>query len=239
MSDVYLITEIFRSFQGEGEAAGWTAVFVRFSGCNLDCTWCDTEHRPFHWYTREELIYIIDAEQRVTEEVEDMIVLTGGEPLCQLDDVLLEQLLDRHSEVHIETNGTKPLPMIDPDRLMDVESGPWITWSPKDPWSYQTTPLQRVNEVKVVLPGGITETDFNGDAYFRNCWSHEMLKDLADWVEGEWPEARLSLYPVADRGIPMQVGLDMVSKHILGGDGWPGDPRWKAGVQMHKVYGVR
>lgn len=238
MSDAYLVNEVFRSIQGEGEAAGWTAVFVRFSGCNLECTWCDTEHRSFHRYDRYELQRIIDQEHQVTDDTEDMIVLTGGEPLCQLDALLLEQLLDQYSEVHIETNGTRPLPRIDSDRLVDVDSGPWITWSPKHPWKYRDTPLQRVDEVKIVLPGGITETDFSGGIYFRNCWSHEMLSELADWVNEKWPEARLSLYPVADRGVPMEMGLNMVKQHILGGSGWPGDPRWKAGVQMHKVYGV-
>lgn len=238
MDKTYLINEIFRSIQGEGEAAGWTAVFVRFSGCNLDCTWCDTKHEVNYSQSLDELLHAIEYTQHVTVDTEDIIVLTGGEPLCQVDASLLERLLDSHTDVHIETNGTRPLPPVPTDHLLDVESGPWITWSPKDPWSYKETPLQRIDEVKVVLPGGILETDFDGDRYFRSCWSHEKLTELADWMENKSPEARLSLYPVADGGQPMDVGLEMVSQHILGNDVWPGDPRWKAGVQIHKVYGV-
>ena len=115
----YRVNEIFYSIQGEGAFAGTPAVFVRFSGCNLACPWCDTDHSNFVEMTRDEL------EEAVRELLKGregaIIVLTGGEPALQLreDEPLFFGFKTR---VCIETNGTLPVPdWVD-----------WVTVSPKN-----------------------------------------------------------------------------------------------------------
>ena len=115
----YRVNEIFYSIQGEGAFAGTPAVFVRFSGCNLACPWCDTDHANFEEMTSDEL------EEAVYTMLEGrkgaIIVLTGGEPALQLrdDDPLFQGFGCR---ICIETNGTLPVPdWVD-----------WVTVSPKN-----------------------------------------------------------------------------------------------------------
>ena len=115
----YRVNEIFYSIQGEGAFAGFPAVFVRFSGCNLACPWCDTDHSNFVEMTSDELE---DAVRELLKSREGaIIVLTGGEPALQLrdDDPLFQGFGCR---ICIETNGTLPVPGW-------VE---WITVSPKN-----------------------------------------------------------------------------------------------------------
>ena len=115
----YRVNEIFYSIQGEGEFAGTPAVFVRFSGCNLNCPWCDTDHSHAEEMTRNELE---DAVRGLLAGHDGaIIVLTGGEPALQLhdDEPLFQGFASR---ICIETNGTLPIPgWID-----------WVTVSPKN-----------------------------------------------------------------------------------------------------------
>ena len=128
------INEIFYSLQGEGYHTGTPAVFVRFSGCNLKCSFCDTRH--------EEGIEMSDAE--IMAEVEKyparMVILTGGEPSLWIDEELITALHRAGKYVCIETNGTRPLPQgID-----------WVTCSPKKNGELK---LARMDEIKVVYEG--------------------------------------------------------------------------------------
>ena len=115
----YRINEIFYSIQGEGAFAGTPAVFVRFSGCNLACPWCDTDHSHAVEMTRDELEDAVRA--LLTGREGAIVVLTGGEPALQLrdDEPLFRGLFCR---VCIETNGTLPVPA-----WVD-----WVTVSPKN-----------------------------------------------------------------------------------------------------------
>lgn len=116
----YPIAEVFHSLQGEGVRAGLAAVFVRFSGCNLSCPWCDTDHRLRHELTLGELLRLIyDADRRKCLRV----ILTGGEPLLHVDVALCDALRGRGYHLAVETNGTVPLPL--------GVSVDWITVSPK------------------------------------------------------------------------------------------------------------
>lgn len=110
------INEIFYSLQGEGHHTGYPTVFIRFSGCNLKCGFCDTVHEDGIMMTDDDIVRAVKLYSA------DWIVLTGGEPSLHIDDSFV-RLLKRATgkKVAIETNGTRELP----------ESLDWITVSPK------------------------------------------------------------------------------------------------------------
>ena len=137
---MYKVNEIFYSLQGEGYWAGTPSIFVRFSGCNLACPWCDTDHKQFRSMSAEDILTAILTLYPDTNSRKKHIVLTGGEPGLQADDELIDCLHSKGCYVTIETNGTCALPNgID-----------WITCSPKSPQGLQ---LEQVNELKVVYTG--------------------------------------------------------------------------------------
>lgn len=132
----YHVNEIFYSLQGEGFWTGRPAVFVRFSGCNLKCPFCDTVHNRSKVYTLDSLCEIVDGFNC------NFVVLTGGEPSLSVDDSLVEALHKRNKFLAIETNGTQKLP----------ENIDWITLSPKDAFvGNGKVILERANELKIVF----------------------------------------------------------------------------------------
>ncbi len=111
------IAEVYSSIQGEGQFAGTPSVFVRTTGCNLRCWFCDT---PFtSWRPEGEHVQVSDLMRQVQEFSIEHVVLTGGEPLLQPDSVsLCEQLLAAGHFVTIETAGTVHRPA--PASLMSI-----------------------------------------------------------------------------------------------------------------------
>ena len=140
---MYRINEIFYSLQGEGFWTGTPMVFVRFSGCNLHCPFCDTDHGGYREMSAEEIV----AEMRKAGGDCRRACVTGGEPSLQLDEALVEALHGAGFRIHVETNGTRPLP----------EGVDWVTLSPKaDVKGLKgdgTVVLEKADEVKVVYEG--------------------------------------------------------------------------------------
>lgn len=128
------VNEIFYSLQGEGHFAGTAAVFVRFSGCNLRCPFCDTAHEDGREMTVDEIL------REVCVFPARHVVITGGEPALQITGELLRALRGEGFFVQMETNGTVALP------ADAVELVNWITCSPK----LGRTDIQRVDELKVL-----------------------------------------------------------------------------------------
>lgn len=105
-----LVNEIFHSIQGESSHAGWPCVFVRLTGCNLRCSYCDTRYA----YEEGEVMAIPDILQKVAAFGCPLVQVTGGEPLLQQESpALIEQLLDHGYGVLLETNGSRSIAGID------------------------------------------------------------------------------------------------------------------------------
>lgn len=98
------VNEIFYSIQGEGAHSGEAAIFVRLSGCNLKCSFCDTEHQPYQDLTEDEIC------AEIAKYPASLVVITGGEPTLQLTETLIEKIHELSKTVAIETNGTRPVP---------------------------------------------------------------------------------------------------------------------------------
>jgi len=194
------VTEIFFSIQGEGTRAGRPCVFVRFTGCDLRCGYCDTAY-AFHGgreLTRAEIL------AEVARHPCKLVLLTGGEPLLQRElPELAQDLLSRGYEVTVETHGQRPTEALPPQvvRIVDV----------KTPGSGEMTTdfgyldrLRPHDEVKFVV---CSEEDWR--------WSLDVIrrhrlegrvpllvspvhgavdaKDLARWILESGVEARLNL----------------------------------------------
>lgn len=140
---VYRVNEIFYSLQGEGALVGTPMVFLRFSECNLRCTVsnvgfdCDTE---FVSGRMMEVNEILEEIRKVAPAKPHWVLLTGGEPGLQVDNLLIDALHQEGFQVAIETNGTIQLPSgID-----------WVCVSPKT--AEHTIRQRKANEVKYVCP---------------------------------------------------------------------------------------
>lgn len=133
MKKTYKVNEIFYSLQGEGVHTGTAAVFVRLSGCNRHCDFCDTDHFSSRAVTAEEI-----AAEAAAYPARHL-VLTGGEPLLQADAELFAALHAAGFYIQIETNGTLPAPA----------EADWVTCSPKQP----PLAIDRIDELKIVFQG--------------------------------------------------------------------------------------
>lgn len=130
------VNEIFYSLQGEGQFTGTPAVFLRLSGCNTQCPFCDTHHHDGEEMSESDIV------NRVSQYPTRHIVITGGEPTLQINDTLICQLHDKGFFVQIETNGS--LPMKCQQHMPD-----WITCSPKN----LKLNIQQIHELKVLFDG--------------------------------------------------------------------------------------
>ena len=105
-----VVNEIFHSIQGEGGAIGTPTVFVRLTGCNLRCSYCDTEYAFYEGEKMSLDKVLAEIEKYETETVE----ITGGEPLLQKEALtLMETLADKNYSVMLETSGSLPIKDVD------------------------------------------------------------------------------------------------------------------------------
>ena len=113
------ITEIYKSIQGESTYAGLPCVFVRLTGCNLRCTWCDSEY-TFMGGHRRSLEEVVAEVEQLSPDV-GLVEITGGEPLLQEREVvaLMQRLLDGGYTVLLETSGERPLERV-PHRVIKI-----------------------------------------------------------------------------------------------------------------------
>lgn len=104
LGDFLMVVNIFKTLQGEGPFSGEPAIFVRLGGCNLKCSFCDTEFDDFERINLNDIIQKINTE--IAKDNIKLIVITGGEPLRQPIEKFCSKLLELGFKVQIETNGT-------------------------------------------------------------------------------------------------------------------------------------
>lgn len=127
----YPVNEIFCSLQGEGFHTGTAAVFVRMSGCNRACAFCDTD------FSRSTMMTAAEIAAEAAAYTPRHLVLTGGEPTLTADSALCAALKEAGFFIQIETNGSLPVPP-------EVD---WVTCSPKtEPYA-----IDRIDELKIVF----------------------------------------------------------------------------------------
>jgi 7-carboxy-7-deazaguanine synthase len=218
-----VITEIFKSVQGEGTRAGLPCVFVRLTGCNLRCTWCDTAY-AFHGGKKmsvDDVLAQVDqlcgrrTEQRGADAEVPLVELTGGEPLLQEDIYpLAEALLARGYTVMIETSGERFVGRLPKEvvKIVDVkcpDSGEADTFNEKN-----LEAVDEKDEIKFVLS---TRRDYE---FARGLTrEHELAKRVKQVLfspvfadpEGKWQglEPRQLVEWILADGLPVRLGLQL------------------------------
>lgn len=185
----YRVNEIFYSLQGEGRWTGRAAVFVRMSGCNLACPFCDTD---FSHYTEMTADDIIEQCQKVGGNCR-FIVLTGGEPTLQADKNLIAAWHQADYYVAMETNGTHPIP----------EGIDWVTCSPKSAFvkSEAHLAITQANELKLVFDDEHPVEDYGQKTEYKylqpcdtgNASRNRLIMNHCIKFIQEHPEWQLSL----------------------------------------------
>ncbi len=186
------LAEIFYSLQGEGAWTGTPAVFVRLAGCNLACSFCDTD------YALRFIASVPDVVARVRAAGGDcpMVILTGGEPLAQAEaPALIAALRADGRRVHIETNGT-----IDVDLPADV----WLTVSPKE--RLHPAMAARADEAKLIVDGRVP-------AEWVDCFP--PTTPIALQPEGNKP-ANVELAVSAAKSQPARFRLSLQTHKYIG-----------------------
>jgi len=211
------ITEIYKSVQGESTHTGLPCVFVRLTGCNLRCSWCDSEY-TFSGGQRMTLDEVVAEVERLSP-AGGLVEITGGEPMLQQREIvpLMQRLLDGGYTVLLETSGERPLTSVPPAviKIVDVkcphsgEGGTFLTEN--------LDALTPTDEVKFVLSDRMDyefareftlrhnlakrvhavlfSPAFGKQASGHRDTSHCLLdpQQLADWMLADNVRARLGL----------------------------------------------
>src|SRR5579863_4670601 len=211
------ITEIFRSIQGEGTRAGLPCIFVRLTGCNLRCTWCDTAY-AFHGGTKmslDEILEKVNALAGAPPARVPLVEITGGEPLLQPETpTLAEKLLAAGYTVMIETSGERFVGTLAREviKIVDVkcpDSG--------EPGTFNVANLEVLgpgDEIKFVIASR-RDYDFARDFTRAHRLAERVREVLFSPVfpdpEGHWPglNARDLVEWILADGLPVRLGLQL------------------------------
>jgi len=208
------VNEIFHSIQGESTRAGMPCVFVRLTGCNLRCVWCDTAH-AFHEGEPMSVQAVLD---RVEGYGCPLVEVTGGEPLLQPEAIpLMRALLERGYEVLLETGGSLPIDEVPEGvrRIVDVKC-PGSGESARNRWE-NLERLRPGDELKFVVAD---RRDY--------VWAVERIRELGlagrvpllvSPVHGALEPAELARWILEEEELPLRIQLQL---HKLL---WPGVPR--------------
>jgi len=200
-----VVNEIFHSLQGESSHAGRPCVFVRLTGCNLRCTYCDTRYA----YDEGKEMDIGEIVDRLSAYSCRLVEVTGGEPLIQEGTpALVRALLERNYEVLLETNGSRNIDAVDPRcaRIVDVKC-PSSGEEGKNDFENLTRLTSR-DEVKFVIQDRL-DYDYAVEVLSR----HEKARSgcrppLFSPVFGRMEPAVLAQWILSD-GLPVRMQLQL------------------------------
>jgi 7-carboxy-7-deazaguanine synthase len=214
------ITEIFKSIQGEGTRAGLPCIFVRLTGCNLRCTWCDTAY-AFHGGQKVSVDEVMERVESLSRRADgssagvSLVELTGGEPLLQEELYpLAERLLAAGYTVMIETSGERYIGRLPKQvvKIVDVkcpDSGEPDTFDPRN-----LEELSANDEVKFVIS---SRKDYEFAREFAREHRlaervHEVLfSPVHDDPNGKWRglEPRELVEWILEDGLEVRLGLQL------------------------------
>jgi len=184
------VTEIYKSIQGESTYMGRPCVFVRLTGCNLRCVWCDTTH-AFYDGKNLSIEQIID---QVKAYSTNLVEITGGEPLLQKEVFpLMESLLKNKFQVMLETSGSLPIKNVPAEviKILDLKC-PGSGEENKNLWE-NLNHLGITDEIKFVIADRVDyewskkvlrdhELDKKNPILFSPVFKKLKLKDLTEWI---------------------------------------------------------
>src|ERR1700736_1436884 len=221
------ITEIFKSIQGEGTRAGLPCIFVRLTGCNLRCIWCDTAY-AFHGGKKMSVVEVAARVDQVAGRIPNaasgasssvvavpLVELTGGEPLLQEEIYpLAQQLLASGYTVMIETSGERDIGRLPKEviKIVDVkcpDSGEADTFEVRN-----VEALGPGDEVKFVIS---TRRDYEFASRFTAKYNlaarvrQVLFSPVFDDPEGKWQglEPRELVDWILADGLPVRLGLQL------------------------------
>jgi 7-carboxy-7-deazaguanine synthase len=211
------ITEIYKSLQGESTYAGLPCIFVRLTGCNLRCTWCDSEY-TFQGGVKMSLDQVLNEVQRLSPQG-GLVEITGGEPMLQERELipLMQKLLEARYKVLLETSGERPLSSVPPEviKIVDVkcpDSGEGDTFNaenlraltPRDEIKFVLSSRRdydfavefvRKHDLAAKVNAMLFSPAFRKDATGARDASHCLLdpQQLAEWILADNIPVRLGL----------------------------------------------
>ena len=197
------VNEIFHSIQGESTQAGRPCVFVRLTGCNLRCVWCDTEY-AFHEGSPWTVDAVVD---RVGTYGCKLVELTGGEPLLQPEAIdLMRALIARGHDVLLETGGSLPIEQVPEGvrRIVDVKC-PGSGESDRNRWE-NLDALRPGDELKFVIADRV-DYDWAAGAVAARAL-HEKASVLFSPVHDKMIAGDLARWVLDDR-LPVRVQIQM------------------------------
>lgn len=183
------VNEIFYSIQGEGRFTGTPSVFVRFSNCNIKCSFCDTDFKKYKELSEDDII----KEIKNVGGNSTNVVFTGGEPTLQLTESLCKKLHKIGKYIAVETNGTKQVP----------NGVDFITCSPKFEYCKNANlKVNKIDELKIVYNGKNNMSKYDNISatykYLQPCdmqdkkKNAEIIEATIEYVKAH-PEWRISL----------------------------------------------
>jgi 7-carboxy-7-deazaguanine synthase len=209
-----VITEIFRSIQGESTYAGLPCIFVRLTGCNLRCTWCDTTY-AFHGGKKMSVDEVIARVNELAGGQSAVVELTGGEPLLQPEAVpLAQRLLAASHTVLVETSGERPIDALPREvvKIVDVkcpDSGEGGTFRMEN-----FDALDAKDEVKFVIASR-RDYEFSREFTREHNLAQRVRQVLFSPVfadpKGTWQglDARLLAEWILEDRLPVRLGLQL------------------------------
>jgi len=200
--EILKVNEIFKSIQGEGTQSGHPMLFIRLSGCNLQCIYCDTPNilKPGMDYSLEKLLNEVNAQKKLP------VYITGGEPLIQpVTPYLVDELINAGYEVFVDTNGTMDVGVLNElvNKIIDIKTpgsqsgGKFLESNldyvaPRDEIKFVITSrddfewsIEKIDELNIF--------DLTPNVIFQPAWGILEPRDLAMWIISSDKPVRLLL----------------------------------------------